>query len=283
MRGSGSWGPAPAGLSAEMYAQRFEHAEAFRDEQDRLAARQVLRSLDDQVDGAECAGRHGLRAREVERAEIRGIESRRRVRVENFELVDGRKRLDGGARERVPLQVLDRGVQHAAIGRERLQPVHRPARADERDEIAGLHRFVDEVVQAALGVMEAFDREAQIIDDDRDGALDVLAAHGRVRQGRRADHVVRFQCRGGRRPLRRNEHRHVLGERHLLRLAVLKDLEVVRREVAHDLAVLVGDDRVDAHGINRDAKSRRLRFLRGEHRVPKPKPDRAPQDCAPHR
>ena len=54
----------------------------------------------------------------------------------------------------------------------------------------------------------------------------------------------------------------VVRDRDRLHLAVLPQLEVGRRQIGDEIAVLVGDDRVDANGVDADAKARRVGLRR---------------------
>ena len=58
-------------------------------------------------------------------------------------------------------------------------------------------------------------------------------------------------------------HRHELRERHRLKLAVLLDLEVVRRQVLDDAVVAIGDDGVDTDGVHADAEAGDVRLIGG--------------------
>src|SRR6266545_98660 len=59
------------------------------------------------------------------------------------------------------------------------------------------------------------------------------------------------------------KHRHELGERDLLQLAVLPHLEIVRRQVGDDAAVAIRHDCIEAHGVYSDPEARRLTCLLG--------------------
>jgi hypothetical protein len=163
------------------------------------------------------------------------------------------------------MERIDRGVQHASIGRERLQAVEGAAGAHERDEIVGADFPIDERVQCLARAHETLHREPEIVDDDGKGALDVFAPDLRgswhARRGRGRRRIVRWRSGGSR------EDRHEFGERDFLDLAVLPDLEIGGGQIGDDAAVAVDDDRINADRINRDPEALRLlALLCGKHR-----------------
>ena len=83
----------------------------------------------------------------------------------------------------VPLDALDGRCQLTFIGRKTLQGAHATAAANDRHQVAGLHLFVDEFLQCLPDEDDALKRQTQIVDDNRDGALDVLAMHDSGRGG----------------------------------------------------------------------------------------------------
>ena len=201
-------------------------------------------------------------------------------------LVQRLERLDAVPRRTVPAQAIDRGMQHASIGGERLQRAARPAGPDERDEIGRLQLAVDECMERALGVLKALDREAQIVDHDRQRALHRLALHGRW--GPKAATSTREPARADNRRSRRfaplrNQHRHELGKRHRLPLAILTHLEILGGQVADDAAIAIGHDRIDPHGVDTNPEAWRLTRLLSGGQLERTS-DRCPQqDSEPNR
>src|SRR6185369_10817228 len=68
---------------------------------------------------------------------------------------------------RVPSNPIDRGVKLAFVSRKLLQSSHASAAPNDGDEIAVLHLFVDKLLQGTPCVVRAFERQRQVVDNER--------------------------------------------------------------------------------------------------------------------
>ena len=75
-------------------------------------------------------------------------------------------------------------MQHAPIGGERLERAGRAAGSDQRNQIGRLELTVDEGVEGSPSVLQAFNRQPQVVDDERQRPLDVATLGRRGRYGR---------------------------------------------------------------------------------------------------
>ena len=166
--------------------------------------------------------------------------------------LDGLERLDAVSRHDSPAHPVDLCVQEPAIRRERLHRSARRRGPHERDEIGWLQLRVDELVEALTRGLEALGREAQVVNDQRNRALDLFLRQLRRRRRRRRRLALLHDRLGRARLFARRLHRHEPRERDVLDLPVLPQLEVLRGQIGDDAAVLVGDDGVDAHGVDAD-------------------------------
>ena len=64
------------------------------------------------------------------------------------------------------------------IGGERLERAGRPAGSDQRNQIGRLELTIDEGVEGSPSVLQAFNRQPEVVDDERQRPLDVCALGG---------------------------------------------------------------------------------------------------------
>ena len=131
-------------------------AEAVGEEQQRLAAGEL---------------RHA--AQDVEhRAERAGGEEFFLYGVEPCVGVGGGER--GHRRDPVPLHTIGGRVQLALVGRELLQRPDSRARPQYGDQVTRLHLRVDVPLQRAIHVVDALERQSEIVDDHGDRPSDLF-------------------------------------------------------------------------------------------------------------
>ena len=144
----------------------------------------------------------------------------------------------------VEIDTLDRGVKRQLVRRKPLEGAHSRAGANNRNEIARQHFIVDPLLQRIAHVHDAVERKAEVINDHRHRAMDLVRPQNGRRRGRR-NGAVPWLCR--------NDHGRCrsracqvdefdIGD--LLELPVLKEFEVVRRKVRNMFALVVGHNRV---------------------------------------
>ena len=238
-----------------------EQLKTFADEDHCLPSRQLAGPLDNEVERSERAGGGHGGAKFFDFGEVVRVRDRQRRRrspgrttaAERRPLVQGHERLHAVARLSIPAKSIDHRMQHAAIRRERLKPASGAARAHDRDEIGRAQLAVDERVQRLLHVVEALERQPEIVDDDGDCPLNLLPSDHRVGHCRRRGHVG--SCRlGGDHRRRAACDRHELGECHRLNLAVLPHFEIGGSQIWNGAAISVGDHRVDADNVDAHSK-----------------------------
>ena len=148
-------------------------------------------------------------------------------------------------------------MQHAPIRRERLKPASRAAGAHHGDEIRRAQLPVYERVQRLLHKMKALERQSEVVDDERECPLNLLASDRLGFRHRRSNAGSgRLRSNDRRRPA---EHRHELRECDRLHLPVLSNLEVRCGQVRDRAAVGVSDHRVDANDVDTYPEFRAVR------------------------
>ena len=172
----------------------------------------------------------------------------------------------GGAE--VPQQTVGRQMQQALVGRELLQRTDAAGRPNDRDEVARLDLRVDVLVDGIAHVEHALEREAEIVDDERDRARDLVGrGPGRPQRARRGRLRPRlrgaFAAAGGRRPRSGQRLGLILCadvERLLERLvsAADGDVEVVARQIRDQLSVTIRHDGIDGDEMRGRAKDGRI-------------------------
>jgi hypothetical protein len=149
----------------------------------------------------------------------------------------------------------DRRLQHALVGRELLEVARAAPGAHDRDQLARREPLVDQPVQRPARLHVALEGQREIVDHDRHRAR----LRARRQHGRSARRTGRSRCR---RALGA-PGAHVAEVRDRALLPVLRDLEVVGREVDDLAPLLVGHDRVDLHELDADGHDERRALDRG--------------------
>jgi hypothetical protein len=243
---------------------RHDHLETFGHEDDRLTSGKTARPPDHQVQRAKRSGRRARLTKLIDDAEVVRVHQwRTAARTTSAECgvnVDGLETLNGVARHDVPPDAVDSGVQHTAVGRERLQRAHGASGAHQRDEVGRPQLAIDERVERATHVLDTLDREAEVVHDQRECSLHVLFFDRRQRRrrqrgSRRNGRNNGWRCGSGIR-VRTRKHRHELCECDRLRLAVLPHFEVGRGQVGNDTAVPICDDGIDAYRVHANPEAR---------------------------
>ena len=239
--------------------------EPFRDEHHALASGERLDAAQHVLEGAErAAGGHLVPQALDVQADIR---NQRQARLGHG--VEGADPL--AALER-PAHAIDGGVQQPAVGRELLQRADAAGGADDGHEVAGRDHRVDVARQHRPDVGGALERQAEIVDDDRQhpagavGGREPAAAGERPRRCHRVAGRAgrRWRCGYGRgalerRPAVRTDDVDVDRLPHGPRCAALDDLEVTGLQVGDMLPVAVDDDGVDGGEAGANTKGRFVR------------------------
>ena len=204
---------------------------AVRNQQNRFAPRQLVHSLDDIANRAERADRKDLFTKLI-KVFVKLLLSV----VLLGGIFNGRKGADGRTPVQLPLHAFDGRVKLSLIGGELLQGANAAARPDDCYQIAGLHLFIHKLLQRAADVVRAYKREAKIVNDQRDGSLDVF----RMKFGGRNRRRILIYRRCPRRlrsswSFRRDKRK--VG--HLLLLTVFGNLHFIGAQIIYNLSVLV--------------------------------------------
>ena len=155
-------------------------------------------------------------------------------------------------------------MQQALVSRELLERTDATRRPNNRDEVARLDLRVDVLVDGIPHVEHALEREAEIVDDERDRARDFVG-RGRGRPQRAGGRRLRPRLRGriaaaGRRSPRSGPRLRLIlradVERLLQRLvpAADGDVEVVARQIRDQLSVAIRHDGIDGDEMRGRAK-----------------------------
>ena len=166
--------------------------------------------------------------------------------------------------ELLPDELVDRGQQQPLVAGELLRVLRAAAGEDDRHQIVGAEVALDELTRGDLARAASAARDVQVVEDHHvDAAVErplvalTSGSIGLAANSGRSARSIGMSTSGER--------------RNRLALAVLEDLKVVLGQVADELALLVGDERVDLDVFDlrlerRGLRCWRLRRLpRGEH------------------
>ena len=182
----------------------------------------------------------------------------RRRGGERLLLVIDIERVERGGAELPPKKLVHGGEQEPPIAGELLRRIGPAARIQDRGHVVGAEILLDELTRHAPDKYRPCEAGIEVIQHDH---IDAPRKHLLVRPDVAA-------------PLASSErqrilplHRDVDRRKHvdLLPLAVLEQLEIVLRQAANEIALLIGDHRVDVNVVDFGLKGD-LRPLRGRRR-----------------
>ena len=151
----------------------------------------------------------------------------------------------------MPAQAVDDRAELLLVVRQLLQGPGVAPGADDCDLVARLHLLFDELPERLLHEAHTLEGEAEVVNDECDGASRLLGAQ---RGGRDARGICRPRSRGGGEVLGgRAAQRNVGKVGDLLTLPVLDDFKILRREIDDLTAFFVYDDDIHMHQIRRNA------------------------------
>jgi hypothetical protein len=156
-------------------------------------------------------------------------------------------------------EAVDGGVEQALVSGELLQRANARPGAHDGDDIARLNVMIDELLQCRADLRDAYRRESEIIDHQRDHALHLAGFDGKRRWD--SDYSAFGGCRRER-SRRLDALADIVEVGDLLRGSVLEDFKVVGFEIGHRMASRIGDHGIDPHEIHVDTNHKRVGVLR---------------------
>ena len=188
---------------------------------------------------------------------------------------------DVGRLQRAAHHLLERLVDPLEVVRE-VDGDRRGARRHDPEHVALVDERALDLLEQVADARRVLEVEVQVVDEqDEDAPGGVVG-----RPGRRQDDALGRRGRRRQREVRHAAAVHEHQRRELLRHAVLEDLEVVFREVGHELAPRVPGDHVVGHQVDRHPERRLLPLLVRSWQAPPAGPapgGRGPGPSAPTR
>ena len=160
------------------------------------------------------------------------------------------ERFDGRRLQAAADELVDGGDQQIAIVREVLRGIGAAAGIDDGREIVGAEMPIDELARRLLDDGRAERADVDIVQHQHvHAAVERPCIRARVGGDRTTEHGESIRTLDRQLDVRKHLD--------LLRLAVLEDLEVVARQAGDEVAVLIGDDRIDVDVVHLDLKRHR--------------------------